>query len=129
MAPEEFLQNFCRPCLALTSSSFPEMRQDVPRRSISQQPPARRGRFDFIVVSLSLVALGPLQVPVVVIRSMRAFRIARLFRRIKSLSSIIMALTASIIPVINAYLVLLIAMCICELPQRPTPAIGSPRAT
>ena len=90
--------------------------------------PARCGRFDFIVVSLSLVALGPLQVPVVVIRSMRAFRIARLFRRIKSLSSIIMALTASIIPVINAYLVLLIAMCICELPQRPTPAIGSPRA-
>jgi ABC-type nickel/cobalt efflux system permease component RcnA len=77
--------------------------------------PARRGRFDFIVVALSLVALGPLQVPVVVIRSMRAFRIARLFRRIKSLSSIIMALTASIIPVINAYLVLLIAMCICEL--------------
>jgi hypothetical protein len=79
---------------------------------------ARCGRFDLIVVSLSLVALGPLQVPVVVIRSMRAFRIARLFRRIKSLSSIIMALTASIIPVINAYLVLLIAMCICELPDR-----------
>ena len=42
----------------------------------------RRGRFDFIVVTLSLAALGPLNVPVVVIRSMRAFRVARLFRRV-----------------------------------------------
>ena len=39
-------------------------------------------RFDFIVVTLSLAALGPLNMPVVVIRSMRAFRIARIFRRI-----------------------------------------------
>ena len=43
----------------------------------------RRGRFDFIVVTLSLAALGPLNVPVVVIRSMRAFRVARIFRRIR----------------------------------------------
>ena len=34
------------------------------------------------MVSVSLVALGPLNMPVVVIRSMRAFRIARIFRRI-----------------------------------------------
>ena len=46
-------------------------------------------------------------------RSMRAFRIVRLFRRVKSLRNIVMALTSSIVPVINAYFVLLVAMCIC----------------
>jgi hypothetical protein len=40
--------------------------------------------------------------------------VIRIFGRIKSLKKIITALTASIEPVLNAFLVLLVIACICE---------------
>ncbi len=71
-------------------------------------------QLDFIVVSLSLVALGPVSMPINVIRVMRAFRVIRLFGRLKSLKNIVGALTSSILPVMNAFLILLIVASICE---------------
>ena len=84
----------CFPCLSLsllpylifsllTANLLRSHKQDQNTKLFREcNAPAQRRRFDFIVVSLSLVALGPLNVPVAVIRSMRALRIARLFRRI-----------------------------------------------
>ena len=37
----------------------------------------------------------------------------------QSLRNIILALTSSIVPVLNAYFVLLVAMCICEISLPP----------
>ena len=44
----------------------------------------------------------------------------------QSLRNVVMALTASIIPVMNAYLVLLIAMCICESSSSPCAYVSPP---
>ena len=70
--------------------------------------------FDFFVVSMSLIALGPVKMPVNVIRSLRAFRVLRLFGRLKGLKNIVMALAASVIPVLQALLFLLIIGSICK---------------
>ena len=70
--------------------------------------------FDLIVVALSLIALGPVKVPVNVIRSLRAFRVIRLFGRLKGLKNIVTALASSIIPVLQALLILLIVGAICK---------------
>ncbi len=70
--------------------------------------------FDSIVVSLSLVALGPIDMPINVLRSLRAFRVVRLFGRMGALRDIIASLTAAIVPVLNAFLIMLIVSSICE---------------
>ena len=77
-------------------------------------------QLDVVVVTASLVALGPVNMPVNVIRVMRAFRVIRLFGRMKSLKDIVGALTASILPVLNALLVLFIVTCICAYPNSPS---------
>jgi hypothetical protein len=41
-------------------------------------------------------------------------RVIRLFGRIKALKNILTALTASIVPVINAFLIMLVIAAICE---------------
>jgi len=68
--------------------------------------------FDTFVVLMSLIALGPIRIPVSIIRLMRAFRVVRLFGRIKSLKNIISALSASIEPVLNAFFILFVIACI-----------------
>ena len=70
--------------------------------------------FDCIVVSLSLVALGPMSMPINVLRSLRAFRVVRLFGRMGTLRDIVSSLTAAILPVLNAFLIMLIVGSICE---------------
>ena len=45
-------------------------------------------------------------------RLMRAFRVLRIFGRLKSVRSIINALTASIVPVINAFFIVAIVMAL-----------------
>ncbi len=72
--------------------------------------------FDLVVVLMSLVALGPVQIPVNVIRSLRALRVIRLFGRLKGLKNIIMALASSVVPVLQALLILLIVCSICKSP-------------
>jgi hypothetical protein len=70
--------------------------------------------FDAIVVALSLVTLGPLDFPISVLR---ALRVLRLFGRFHSLKRILAALSASIIPVLNAFLIMLIVAMICDRPR------------
>ena len=81
--------------------------------------------FDFGVISMSLIALGPVDMPVSVIRLMRTFRVVRLFGRMKALRQIILALTASLIPVTNAFFILIIVISICE-PRRGRAASTHP---
>ena len=67
--------------------------------------------FDLVVVSLSLVALGPLDLP---ISMLRALRVLRLFGRFRALRKILAALSASIIPMFNAFFIMLIVSMICK---------------
>ena len=92
------------------------------RFSAISRMPARRfhpfvrdgwNMFDVVVVSLSLIALGPISLPVNVLRSIRAFRVIRLFGRVGALRDIVSALTAAIMPVLNAFLILFIIAAIC----------------
>ncbi|EKX51123.1 hypothetical protein GUITHDRAFT_134639 [Guillardia theta CCMP2712] len=69
--------------------------------------------FDLTVVGVSLVALFLNDVPGLShLRLMRAFRVVRLFGRLASLRQIINALTASILPVFNAYIIMLLVTSI-----------------
>jgi hypothetical protein len=71
-------------------------------------------QLDVVVVSLSLMALGPVTMPANVMRVVRALRVVRLFGRMQSLRNILGALSKSILPVSNALLVLFIVASICE---------------
>lgn len=66
--------------------------------------------FDLVVVALSLVTLGPLDLP---ISMFRALRVLRLFGRFQALKKILSALSASIIPMFNAFFIMLIVSMIC----------------
>ena len=69
---------------------------------------------DLVVVSLSLAALGPLNMPVSVLRMARAVRVVRLFNRLRAFKKIVGAITGSIVPVLNAVVLLLLVLAICE---------------
>ena len=60
------------------------------------------------VLSLARVPLGP----AAKVKILRAFRVLRLFKRVKSLNKILVALLRSIPGVLNAFVVMLIFMCI-----------------
>uniref|UniRef100_A0A7S0QNQ4 EF-hand domain-containing protein n=1 Tax=Cryptomonas curvata TaxID=233186 RepID=A0A7S0QNQ4_9CRYP len=69
--------------------------------------------FDFVVVVVSLVSLGVSNVPgISFLRLMRAFRVLRLFGRLRSLRQIINALTSAILPVCNAFLIMGLVTCL-----------------
>jgi hypothetical protein len=69
---------------------------------------------DTVVVLLSLLALGPINVPISILRVVRAFRVVRIFGRLRSLKNIITGLAASVAPVFNAFLLMLLVVSICE---------------
>ena len=72
-----------------------------------------RTQFDLLVVTISLVSLVFDDVPgIKSLRIMRAFRVMRLFGRLHSLRQIISALTKSIIPVMNAFLIMMLVTSI-----------------
>ena len=71
---------------------------------------------DAAVVLLSLLALGPLNVPVSILRVVRAFRVVRIFGRLRSLRNIVAGLAASVAPVVNAFVLMLLVVSICESP-------------
>jgi hypothetical protein len=81
---------------------------------------------DALVVLMSLVALGPVDIPITVLRLMRAFRVIRLFGRLRALKKMVTALTASIVPMMNAFLILFILASICESPRAPPPRRARP---
>ena len=68
------------------------------------------------MIILSLVALGPVSLPVSVLRLVRAFRVIRLFGRMRELKKILSALSASIIPELNAFMIMFIVVSICAPP-------------
>ena len=70
--------------------------------------------FDVVVIFLSLVALGPINMPISVLRLVRAFRVIRLFGHMSSLKRILTALSASIVPELNALLIFFIVASICS---------------
>ena len=69
---------------------------------------------DFVIVSTSLVAYGDSSIPDWLVKLMRAVRVIRLFGRIKALKTMITAVTASIVPMMNAFFILLVVLGICE---------------
>ncbi len=72
--------------------------------------------FDAIIVGMSLIVLGPLDFPVSILR---ALRVVRLFGRLESSKKILSALSVSIVPMCNAFLINLIVAMICASPPLP----------
>lgn len=70
--------------------------------------------FDFIVVAIGTLdmANAPLPGHLKLLRMMRAFRVFRLFNRVKSLQKIVGSLARAVPGVANAFLIMLIVMCI-----------------
>ena len=69
--------------------------------------------FDFIVVTTSLLAVALASTPgLSSLRLLRAVRVLRLFARLPSLRRIVNALTASLVPVSNAFLIMLLVVSI-----------------
>ena len=54
---------------------------------------------------------------------LRAFRVLRLFGRLRRLRAIIGGITSSIRPVLNAFLIIFVVASICEGPHRPSPRV------
>uniref|UniRef100_A0A6U5CI52 PH domain-containing protein n=3 Tax=Hemiselmis andersenii TaxID=464988 RepID=A0A6U5CI52_HEMAN len=72
--------------------------------------------FDLLVVIVSVLALAFEEIPgLSTLRLMRAFRVLRLFGRLSSLRQIINALTAAIIPVLNAFFIMLLVTSIYSI--------------
>ncbi len=70
--------------------------------------------FDAVIVVLSLIVLGPLDFP---ISMLRALRVVRLFGRLKSSKKILAALWVSLVPMCNAFFIMLIVAMMCEFHQ------------
>jgi hypothetical protein len=68
---------------------------------------------DVFIVIMSLVVLGPLEIPSWLVQLMRAFRVIRLFGRITQLKKMTAAVTASLFPMMNAFIILMIVLSIC----------------
>ncbi len=85
--------------------------------------------FDFLTISLSLLALAldTHHLPVSILRSLRALRMLRLLGKLKSLKNIVAALSASVVPVLQSFLVALVVIAICPPSALPQPR-ESPRS-
>ncbi len=68
---------------------------------------------DVFIVLMSLLDLGALSIPDWFVKLVRAFRVIRLFGRIDALKKMAAAVTASIFPMMNAFVILLIVLSIC----------------
>jgi hypothetical protein len=71
--------------------------------------------WDFIIVSLSIASLGPLDIamPMTILRFfrvVRTIRVLKIFTRLPALKKILSALTHSIVPMLNAFIIVLIIM-------------------
>ena len=69
---------------------------------------------DAVIVLMSLIDTGVSNIPDWLVKLMRAFRVIRLFGRVKALKKMITAVTASIVPMMNAFVILLIILGICK---------------
>ena len=66
---------------------------------------------DLVVVLLSLMTIG---IPISAMRLIRAFCVIRLFGRLGALKKIVSVLSASIVPMLNAFLILFLILSICK---------------
>ena len=71
---------------------------------------------DMFIVLMSLLDLGAINIPDWFVKLVRAFRVIRLFGRISALKKMAAAVTASIFPMMNAFVILLIVLSICASP-------------
>ena len=77
---------------------------------------------DVFIVLMSLLDLDALSIPDWFVKLVRAFRVIRLFGRISALKKMATAVTASIFPMMNAFVILLIVLSICaSRPPFPLP--------
>jgi hypothetical protein len=74
---------------------------------------------DTVVVFASLIALGPIQLPVAALRLLRAFRVVRLFGKLRALKRMLTALSSAVIPMLNSFLMMIVIAAICECSQVP----------
>ncbi len=79
---------------------------------------------DVFIVLMSLIDLGPLDIPDWLVQLMRALRVIRLFGRIHALKKMTAAVTASLFPMMNAFIILLIVLSICA--SLPAASGGKP---
>ena len=70
---------------------------------------------DVAVVLLSLASINQSYLNVNVVRMLRAVRVVRLFGRIEALKRVVAALSASVVPMANAFVILFIMISICML--------------
>ena len=70
--------------------------------------------FDLFIVLMSLMDFGPFDNPLWLVRLMRAFRVVRLFGRVHELTKMISAITASLFPMMNAFVILFVVLSICK---------------
>lgn len=70
--------------------------------------------FDVLIVSISMVDFAISNIPNWLVKLMRACRVIRLFGRVEALKKMITAVSASIFPMMNAFVILLIVLGICE---------------
>jgi hypothetical protein len=71
---------------------------------------------DTMVVLASLIALGPFQLPVTILRLLRAGRVVRLFGKLRELKRMLTALSSAVIPMLNSFLMMIVIAAICEHP-------------
>ena len=74
---------------------------------------------DVIVVLLSLASLSQSYLNVNVVRMLRAVRVVRLFGKVEALKRVVAALSASVVPMANAFVILFIMISICTPPPNP----------
>ena len=75
---------------------------------------------DVIVVLLSLASLSQSYLNVNVVRMLRAIRVVRLFGKVEALKRVVAALSASVVPMANAFIIMFIVTSICtHSPSHP----------
>jgi hypothetical protein len=89
---------------------------------------------DVIVVLLSLASLSQSYLNVNVVRMLRAVRVVRLFGKVEALKRVVAALSASVVPMSNAFIIMFIMISICTrlkiislplfIPKNPIPHPG-----
>ena len=72
---------------------------------------------DLFVVVMSFVDYGPFDIPDWLVRLLRALRVVRLFGRVQELTKMFSSITASLFPMMNAFVILIIVLSVCECAQ------------
>ena len=79
---------------------------------------------DVAVVLLSLASLSQSYLNVNIVRMLRAVRVVRLFGKVEALKRVVAALSASVVPMANAFVILfiMISICVCFPSTSPSPS-------